>query len=225
MRKLILYAEDDRDTAELYSDIFRNEGFDVVWAKNGKEAVTLYKEKTPDILVLDLEMPELNGIQVVEEIRRKDQRTPIIILTSYTESSRAVKGFNKGVNDYVRKNIDMDELLVRIQNLIQRNPVGGSVVIDITSDTTIDAIGPKLNSCGKSYDISSREYNLLRILALNKNNPQSRELLTSQVWGNNVNGQNYIGKAISRLRKMMSDDKKIEIVVSRGDSVTLCTNL
>ena len=85
MKHLILYAEDDMDMAELYINDIREGGFEVIWAKNGREAIELYKEHAPSLLLLDIDMPELTGYQVAREIRGKDIDTPIIFLTSYSD--------------------------------------------------------------------------------------------------------------------------------------------
>ena len=221
MNKLILYAEDDRDTADLYINDFRDNGYDVIWAKDGQDAIDKYKKHSPDIVLLDIEMPVLRGFQVAEEIRRKDPYTPIIFLTSLTKSKDASKGMNLGADDYIRKDVETDELMARIERAIRRYPVKQNPVIEITSDTILDAANCKLNSCGSSYEISFRDCNLLRILVLNKNMPQKRDLLISQVWGNIINGKDYISKSISNLRKLMAEDKRIRIVSYRGDSVVL----
>jgi len=224
MKHLVLYAEDDKDMAEIYIGDFRDNGYDVIWAKDGQEAIDLYKKHSPDIVMLDIEMPKLNGFQVAEEIKRNDPDIPIIFLTSFSDSKNATKGLNLGVNDYVRKGVESNELFARMQNAIQRNPVKQSPIINITPDTILDTAVKKINCCGNSYNISFRDCDLLRILVSNKNRPQKRNLLIEQVWQENKNGSDYLSKSISRLRKIMSGDKRIRLIANRGDSVALLIN-
>ena len=221
MEHLILYAEDDKDWAEMYIKDFRDNGYDVVWTKNGQEAIDKYKERSPDIILLDIIMPVLDGYQVAEEIRRKDPYTPIFFFTTLSDTNDAIKGLSLDVNDYVRKDIELNELFAKMQNAIRRNPVKQSPVIQITPDTVLDTAVKKINSCGDSYSISFRDCNLLRILVQNKNIPQKRNLLIKQVWDDNSNGEDYLSKSISLLRKILSGNKRIQLIANRGDSVVL----
>ena len=221
MRHLILYAEDDKDMAELFISDLRDGGFEVIWARNGREAIDFYVEHAPSLLLLDIDMPKLSGYQVAKEIRRKDIDTPIIFLTSYSDSESAVKGFSHGAHDYIRKNVDADEFLARIRNTIQRNPVRRESVLHITPDTFFDKTDNTLVSLNESHKLSDKESNLLQTILLNKNIPQKREIVISQVWGDNSNGNEYMNKSVTLLRKAMSGDQRIKIVSNRGDSITL----
>jgi Response regulators consisting of a CheY-like receiver domain and a winged-helix DNA-binding domain len=221
MKHLILYAEDDKDMAELYISDLRNGGFEVVWARNGRDAIDLYMEHAPSLLLLDIDIPVLNGFQVAKEIRRKDIDTPIIFLTSFSSSESAVKGFSHGAHDYIRKDISVDEILARIWNVIQRNPITRESVLQITPDTFFDKTANKLVSFNKSYKLSEKDGILLQTLLLYKNIPQKREFVISQVWGHNSNGNDYISKSVTLLRKAMSGDQRIKIVSNRGDSIMI----
>ena len=221
MKHLILYAEDDRATADLYIEDLRDGGFEVIWAKNSSETVRFYKEYAPSLLLLDIEMPELTGYQVAEEIRRKDVYTPIIFLTSYSDTKSAVKGFVSGAHDYIRKDVEADELLARIDNAILRSPAKNNSVLYITPDTFFNRADNTLHSSNEAQKLSDKESNLLQILLLNKNMPQKRELIIKRVWGSNSKGADYMSKAITLLRKAMSDDKRIELVSNRSDSVVI----
>jgi DNA-binding response OmpR family regulator len=221
MKHLLLYAEDDKEIAELYINDFRDNGYEVAWAKDGQKAVELYKKYAPDLVLLDIDMPGLNGYQVAEEIRRKDPDTPVIFLTSFSASGKAIKGLDIGANDYIRKDVDVDELLARIRGVIQRHPVKQSTIIQITPDTSLNIAVQKLNSFDDSYDLSFRDCNLLHLLVLNKNVPQKREQIILRVWGENENGKSYMNKSISLLRKLMDGDRRIRLIANRGGSIML----
>ena len=220
MKHLIVYAEDDKDMAELYISDLRSGGFEVAWARNGREAIDLYSEYIPSLLLLDIDMPKLNGFQVAKEIRRKDIETPIIFLTSFSSSESAVKGFSHGAHDYIRKDVAVEEFLARIRNVIQRNPVRRESILQITPDTFFNKTDHMLISLNAPHKLSDKESILLQNLLLNKNIPQQREAIVALVWGDNSNGNDYMNKSVTLLRKAMSGDQRINIVSNRGDSIT-----
>jgi DNA-binding response OmpR family regulator len=222
MKHLILYAEDDVHIAALNIKDFQTNGYDVIWVTNGEAAIKRYKEDSPDIVLLDIKMPGLDGYQVAKEIRRKDLVTPVIFLTSFSDTQNAIKGLETGANDYIRKSVETEELLSRIHDTIQRNPVRQNQVIHITPDTSLDMAGQQLKSSGVSCNLSFRDCKLLWLLALNKNIPQKREQVISQVWGGeNQRGKTYMNKSISLLRKLMAGDRRIHFTANRGDSIAL----
>ncbi|MDR1340070.1 MAG: response regulator transcription factor [Prevotellaceae bacterium] len=224
MKHVILYAEDDRDMANLYIKDFQDNGYLVMWAKNGQEAIDMYRENLPNIVLLDVNMPRLNGFQVAKEIREKNPFIPVIFLTSILESGKAVKGLMIGADDYIRKDVEFSEVLARVRRMLQRTPAEQNPIVHITRNTWLDMVSHELNSCGKSCKLPSRDCNLLQILLLNKNNSQKRDEIISRVWGDNENGKDYMNKSMSSLRKLMSADKSIRIAISRGDSVAIIIN-
>ena len=223
MKHLILYAEDEESMAELYIKEFKESGYDVKWAKNGQKAIELYHEYPPDIIILDIKMPILDGYQVAREMRRKDLRTPILFLTSIMDAGSSVKALERYyADDYIRKNVDNKELLAKIRRLIERNPVTRDRKLVITPDTWLDTVDNILYSSGHSGRLGFRECNLLYLLVANKNIPQKRMFFQSQIWGeNSLNGEENLYKAISVLRKGMTDDKKIKILTKPCESITL----
>lgn len=226
MRYLLLYAEDEKDFAELKIRDFYAGGYDVIWAKDGQETLDLYKEHMPDLLLLDIKMPRLSGYQVAEEIRRKKTDIPIVFLTSHSDEEHAVEGFRLGACDYIRKNTGKEEMLIRIQRilqdrrfqdrLLQRDPV-----IQITPDTNFNLKESVVVSCGKSVKLSFSEHNLLYNLLLNKNRKQKRDRIIFLIWGDSHNGENAMNKAITKLRNAISDDPRIQLLSIRGDGIVL----
>lgn len=226
MKYLLLYAEDEKDFAELKMRDFYAGGYDVIWAKDGQEALDLYKEYMPDLLLLDIKMPKLSGYQVAEEVRREKADIPIVFLTSHSDGEHAVEGFRLGACDYIRKSTEKEEMLIRIQRILQdslskkglsqRNPV-----IRMTPDTNLNVKDSVLTSCGKSVKLSFADYNLLHNLLLNKNRKQKRDRVIFLIWGESNNGENAMNKAITKLRNAMSDDLRIQLVATRSESIML----
>lgn len=222
MKHLILYAEDDRDMAELFIDDLHVAGYDVKWGEDGVQTLELYKEFAPDLVLLDVKMPKLDGFQVAREIRRKDMHTPIAFLTSLLDTQDAIKAIELGACDYFRKEVDdQDELFAKIRGMIRRHPVSRNPVIQITPDTSLNKAESVVTCCGKSVKLLSRECEILHTLALNKNQKTDREWLVSQLWDDNDNRHNYMNKAITKLRNAISDDPHIQITATRGDGIML----
>lgn len=121
-RPLILLAEDERDLALIIRDTLATVGYHVFIAADGQEALLLYREQHPDIVVTDVMMPRMDGFELVRHLRSTDKRTPILFLTARTDTDDVVSGFKMGANDYLRKPFSMRELIVRIEALYNRMP-------------------------------------------------------------------------------------------------------
>ena len=224
MVNVILYAEDNDAEAMIPKKKFQEGGYEVKWAKDGLEAIEMYKKYTPDIVLLDERMPKMNGYEVAKEIRLKDMNTPIIFLSSVEEENISTNCLKLGAIDFIRKEPwRYKELLLKIQNAIQNFPVKKSPVINITPDTSVNRNSLTLTSFGISNRLHFRDCNLLQILLLNERVPVSRKVLLRQVWFDteDESAKENMNKSISRLRNIMSIDKRIKITSNRGDSVVL----
>lgn len=118
----ILLAEDEPQLAQILHDTLTGEGFCVTTARDGVEALELYGQEHPDILVVDVMMPRMDGFELVRRIRRGDQQTPVLFLTARSATEDVVAGFELGADDYLKKPFGMRELIVRVQNLVRRRP-------------------------------------------------------------------------------------------------------
>lgn len=222
MKPFILYAEDDADMAAYYTEDLRTNGYDVVWAADGYEALHLYREHTPDLVLLDIGMPGLNGYEVAKEIRRSDSITPILYLTGFSDPDHIVRGLDAGADDYICKDgLLLKVLLAKIKSIIQRHPVKKDPVIRITPDTRLNTITNEIICREKVTKISFRDCRLLKLLAENKNQPQQKAQVIRVVWDEQMTETVYLGQSISYLRKAMSEDKRIKIISNRSDTVTL----
>src|SRR5438046_1307115 len=117
----VFYVEDELFLAKIVKESLESRGFEVIMESDGAKAVTAFKKSQPDICVLDIMLPNKDGFEIADEIRDLNEEIPIIFLTAKTQTEDVVKGFTIGGNDYVRKPFSMEELIVRIQNLLRLN--------------------------------------------------------------------------------------------------------
>lgn len=224
----ILYAEDDARRARKDIANFEANGFDYVWAKNRKDAYDFYKDHSPDIAILDVMMPDADdGFWVAKKIRGKDWHIPILFLSSILDEDIIKKGYEAGGNDFIRKSYVYDtELIAKINSAIQNKPVNDEKKqkVVITPDTYVDFRDNRLVSCGQTEKLTRPECHLLQLLYRRKNIPQNRESIMLQVWKDDPNNVIYMNKAVTKLRKTMSKDKRITLCYIRNESITLSVN-
>jgi len=225
-KKLILYVEDDFSFAKKYVENFEENGFLVTHTMDGQEAIRLFTELSPDIAVLDIRLSDQkqDGFWIAKQIRRVNKHIPILFLTAIGDEETAVKGFEVGGDDFIRKGVGKNELLARVNRAIQnRYPVSNmqNQKIVITTNTYLDLIDNALTSNGHTESLSKLECELLQMLVLHKNDPQDREYLMKQIWSDAGNAPDYMNKAVCKLRKLLSHDKKIKLITKRKVSITL----
>ena len=119
----ILYVEDEISLGKITSDTLKKNGFNVIWAKDGSEALEIILSSKIDIGVIDVMMPKLNGFNLVIEIRKKNNLLPILFLTARVLTEDVIKGFEIGGNDYLKKPFSIEELIIRIKELVKRNKI------------------------------------------------------------------------------------------------------
>ncbi len=214
----ILLAEDEPALAQIVKESLETRKFVVRLARDGNEALRMFQEKTSDVLVLDVMMPVKDGFTLAKEIRQLDERIPIIFLTAKSQTLDVVEGFNSGGNDYLKKPFSMEELIVRINNLLNRKKV--------REESEILKIGRYVFNFPKqtlSYQneekelLTHREANLLLHLCKNKNEVLDRSLILKKLWGDDdFFSARSMDVFISKLRKKLSKDKDVQIVNVRG---------
>ncbi len=216
----IFYVEDELFLAKIVKESLESRGFEVIMENDGIDALTSFKNSQPDICVLDIMLPNKDGFTIADEIRSFDETVPIIFLTAKTQTEDVVKGFTVGGNDYIRKPFSMEELIVRIQNLLQlRN--------DHPKKATPDSVGlgkfnfhinRQLLSNGKEErKLSYRESELLRLLYENREKIIDRRDILNLLWGNDsfFNSRN-LDVYITKLRNYLKDDPSLEIITIKG---------
>ena len=197
-------------------------GFEMLYAEDGREGLRLYREHHPDVVVLDIMMPNMDGFSVTTEIRREDKVTPIIFLTAKSQTTDVVKGFELGGNDYLKKPFSMDELIVRIKALLQRyneqqgSAEAGNDVVQI-GQYTFNYIKQTLTRNNNTEFLSHREAEILRRLSDNRNQVMERKTILLDLWGDDsfFNARS-MDVFITKIRRYLKEDPRIQIVNIRG---------
>jgi two-component system phosphate regulon response regulator PhoB len=184
--KRILVVDDEKDVTELLDYKFRQAGYSVRALNDPLRAIGLARDFRPDLILLDLMMPELTGIQLLRMIRSDAllQDTPVILLTAKGETVDKVRGLETGADDYVTKPFDARELLLRVQSLLRRAKSAAAKPSTrlVAGDLLLDIERHQVTSNGKEIDLTATEFKLLRLLLERKGRVQTREELLADVW-------------------------------------------
>ena len=216
----ILYVEDDVDFAELNIRWFEQQGYEIVHAPNGAEAIKAFKETAPDIVLLDIMLPDMMGFEVCKQIQEIDENIPVIFLTSLSDTKNAIKGLESGAYDYIRKDTDLEEIEVRIKAILART--GYNNIVPITDTCHIDNRKLAVVIQGNEDPLNNRSIRLLQLLLQQKNHICERDFLTAKIWGDNkINADIYLNQAIGTLRRILSADKRITLKSFRNTGVML----
>ena len=212
MTSSVLIADDDVAICEALERSLRFEGFKVRSALNGEIAIEEIEKDLPDILILDINMPEVDGIQVTKYLRSLDIDIPICILSARDEVSDRVSGLEAGADDYVVKPFSFDELLARIHALLRRRSVDDSKILSV-GELTVDPMRRSAEYCGRPLDLTKKEFDLLHVLANNPSLVMSREQLLNRVWGYDFDvDTNVVDVFIGYLRKKLEIDGQKRII-------------
>ena len=212
-----MYVEDELSLALIVADSLETHGFHVRHKENGQDALASFKHQKPDILVVDVMMPLMDGFTLAAEIRRYDTRIPILFLTAMTQSEDVVKGFHLGGNDYVRKPFKIEELIVRIEALTRKVPAAQQTRFYEIGNYQLDTLKSTLSFQGVQEKLSFRESQLLMTLIKHKDGVVPREDIIRSYWSDETY---FTGRSldvfISRIRKYLSHDETIKITNIRG---------
>lgn len=214
----ILLAEDEPALGMIIKESLETRNFKVLLCENGEKAFEVYKTHQPELLVLDVMMPKKDGFTLAKEIRVIDEIIPIIFLTAKSQTQDVVEGFTIGGNDYLKKPFSMEELIVRINNLLNRTQLQKTAEILKLGHYTFNFPKQTLQFKDESsIQLTHREAHLLFHLIKNKNEVLDRSLILNKLWGNDdfFNARS-MDVFITKLRKKLSDDETIQILNVRG---------
>lgn len=200
----ILIVDDESNIVELIRLYLEKDGFTTVSARDGKEALAKFKSENPDLIILDIMIPEPDGWQVCREIRRSSN-VPIIMLTAKSETFDKVLGLELGADDYLTKPFEAKELVARVKAVLRRSDTKESDSKRIEYENLIVNIeNYELTICGKIVDVPPKELELLYFLASNPNRVYTREQLLEEVWGFDYFGDSRtVDVHIKRLREKL----------------------
>jgi two-component system, OmpR family, response regulator MprA len=200
----VLVVEDDEAIADVLRRSLRAEGHEVESAGDGVEALSVAERFSPDLVILDLGLPRLDGMEVLKRLRM-DGDVPVLILTARTETDDRVEGLDTGADDYLPKPFERDELLARIRALLRRRPPRGSASIAV-GDLLLNPDSREVKRGGREIELTNREFELLEYLAENQKLVVSRQRLLEDVWGYDpFEETNTIDVFISNLRRKLED--------------------
>ena len=221
MSKLkVLYVEDELFLGKIVRESLETRGYEVIMESDGAKVLEAFNKNAPDICVLDVMLPNKDGFTIADEIRELNEDVPIIFLTAKTQTEDVVKGFHLGGNDYIRKPFSMEELIVRIQNLVQKKRENHSKIVNDTfriGNYQFQVNRQVLSNEKEERKLSYRESELLKLLYENRDKIIDRKEILTLLWGNDsffnsLNLDVYITKLRSYLRK----DPSLEIITIKG---------
>jgi DNA-binding response OmpR family regulator len=205
----ILIVEDEPKISRVLQLELEHENYETEIANNGKDALRLMQEKEWDLVLLDIMIPELSGLEVLRRIRKTDESTPIILLTARDAIHDKVSGLDLGANDYITKPFQIEELLARIRVHLRtpKKAIKGIQNKLSIGDLQVDLDAREVLRGADVIDLTKREFDLLVCLLRNKNIVMSREKLVENVWGYDYFGEtNVVDVYIRYLRKKIDND-------------------
>ena len=227
MRERVLVVDDEPDVRMLLRTNLRAGGFDVLEASNGAEGLAIAKHELPTVIILDLMMPEMSGIEVCRALRKHPptSRIPILMLTAKTTEEDKVAGFEVGADDYVTKPFSPREVVLRVRAVARRKPDQGSAkaIPARAGLITMDRAEMSATIGGKKLVLTSTEFRLLELLVRRAGQIQSRDTLLSEVWGYQANlDTRTVDTHIRRLREKLGRAGRLVETV-RGSGYRLNT--
>jgi len=217
----ILLVEDDRDLASGLQQALQNDGFAVNHVATGSAALAAIETEAPEIIILDIGLPDIDGLTVLKRLRKGHPRLPVLLLTARTSIDDKVAGLDSGADDYLAKPFEMEELLARLRVLQRRLSTAESSTISIGA-ISLNTTSHEVQVDGNEIELSRREYMLLKALMENTGRVQTREALETKLyaWGEEISS-NAIEVHIHNLRKKLAPDfiktiRGVGYVVSQG---------
>ena len=226
-KRTILIVDDEPHIVLGLKDALEFEGFRVVTAVNGKEAVQSTRAERPHAILLDLMLPDKNGYQVCEEIRRFDVSVPILMLTARSQESDKIRGLDSGADDYVTKPFSVGELIARLRALFRRATRSPEIASFRIGSVTVNVVTQTLEGDGKKPEqLSFYETELLRLLYERVGQPVSREEILNKIWGLDANPtnrtiDNFIVKLRKKIEKRPDEPEHILTVYGFGYKLVL----
>lgn len=222
----ILVVEDETQIARVLKMELEYEGYQVTVEHNGKAGLEAALHDNHDLILLDIMLPGLSGIEVLRRLRRENRNTPVILLTARNTTFDKVSGLDHGANDYVTKPFEIEELLARIRACLRNHPktaeIEASPILKV-EDLTIETDSREVTRNGKTIALTPKEYDFLVYLVINKNKVVTRDNILLNVWGFDYEGEtNIIDVTVTHLRKKVDEGFSNPLITTvRGVGYTI----
>ena len=225
----ILLAEDDPNLGKVLKEYLEAKDYTLTWAKNGKEALDLYKKNNFDLCLLDVMMPIRDGFTLAKEIRVLNANIPIVFLTAKSMKDDAIEGFTAGADDYITKPFSMEELLLRLSAILRRTNAQNPAEPDLPEYQIGEykfIVSQQLLLLGAhQQSLTTKEAELLLLLCKNKNKVLDRNAALKSIWrDDNYFNSRSMDVFVTRLRKYLKEDAKVEIINIHGKGFKLLVN-
>lgn len=221
MNHQLLLVEDDTDLGNVMKQYLEVHDFGVVLCRDGLEGWRSFKRGQFDLCILDIMMPEMDGFTLAKKIKHTDEEIPFVFLTAKDQKFDRLKGLALGADDYITKPFEIDELVLRIQNILRRTN-RNKVLLQKVGRFSFDRANLLLKDHQKEFSLTLQEAKLLQLLLDNKNEVVTREAILTKLWGdNNYFAGRSMDVFISRLRKYLKSDQSVVIENRRGVGFSL----
>jgi two-component system response regulator MprA len=198
----ILVVDDDQNLLKMMRRTLTYEGFEVIAAENGREALDIVEAKPPDLIVLDWMMPQLDGLEMLKRLRSAGDETPILMLTARDAIEDRVQGLDRGADDYLVKPFAPSELLARLRALLRRSKIAGSEEPLGYADLYLDPVTRETRRGDRVFELTPKEYDLFHLLMRHPRQVLVRDRILEEVWGYDFGGEdNVLEVYIGYLRK------------------------
>ncbi len=209
----VLLAEDDRSVRESLVMALELEGYEVTATTNGEQALDTFDGARPDVVILDVMMPTVDGLTVCRRLRARGVRTPILMLTARDQVADRVSGLDAGADDYVVKPFSLDELLARLRALLRRNAVADDEPELVVADLHLDPLRRVVTRAGREIELTKTEFDLLSLLMEHAGIVLSREQIYEHIWGFDFEtGSRSLDVYIGYLRRKTEADGESRLV-------------
>jgi two-component system OmpR family response regulator len=216
----VLVVDDEPTLTDLLQMALRYEGWEVKTASDGRKALALAREFRPDAIVLDMMLPDIDGMQVLSRVRQDGQQTAVLFLTAKDSLEDRINGLTAGGDDYVTKPFSLEELVARLRGLIRRSMLTASEEEDprlVVGDLVLDEDSHEVSRNGEQIDLTATEFELLRYLMRNPRRVLSKTQILDRVWNYDFGGKSSVVEIyISYLRRKLDAGRKPMIHTVRG---------
>jgi two-component system KDP operon response regulator KdpE len=206
----ILIVDDEQDVVHILQKSLVAQKYEVLVAHDGKNALTLIEERRPDLMLLDINLPDLSGIEICKQLRARSQLPSIIVISIRNKEREKVRMLDAGADDYIAKPFGIDEVLARVRVALRHaahiTPIGSAVRLSL-GPLTVDTAQRRVQLSGKEIKLTPTEYDLLLIFLRNQGKVLTQRTLLTQIWGDEETKQsNYLHVYVAHLRRKLEPD-------------------